>query len=219
MQDAVCALWLWSLCFPQSCGSPVIKSHWCLWGFLVLLLDPQSGKPDVGLRIFPTAKKLLLYYCSPICGSPIWKVCDLILARLYPSYHLITASSLSLDVEYLFVVGPSLLLGCSTCSCNLGALTGDEHTSIYFTILNWKFIFYVFSFSSIFLYFHPIHFIMSTIIFSSSDTHASLLLYSCIYLIVDWLDDIKPWNCWMHTLGVLSLGLELHRILLGTRKC
>ena len=28
MQDSVCTLQDWSLCFPQSCGSPIIKSHW-----------------------------------------------------------------------------------------------------------------------------------------------------------------------------------------------
>ena len=102
------------------------------------------------------------------------------------------ASSLSLDVEYLFVVGLSLLLGSSTGSCDLGALSGDEHSPFYSSILNGKFIIYVFLFSSIFLYFHPIHFIMSAIIFASSDTRASLLLCSCRYLFVDLLDDIKP---------------------------
>ena len=28
MQDFVCALQGWSLCFHQSCGSPIIKAHW-----------------------------------------------------------------------------------------------------------------------------------------------------------------------------------------------
>ena len=28
MQDFVCTLRDWSLCFPQSCESPIIKSHW-----------------------------------------------------------------------------------------------------------------------------------------------------------------------------------------------
>ena len=42
MQNFVCALQKWNLCLPQSCGSPVIKS----WGLLVLLLDPQAGKPN-----------------------------------------------------------------------------------------------------------------------------------------------------------------------------
>ena len=27
VQDFICALWDWSLCFPQSCGSPVINLH------------------------------------------------------------------------------------------------------------------------------------------------------------------------------------------------
>ena len=50
-------------------------------------------------------------------------------------------------------------------------------------------------------------------------THMLLLLYSCWSFIVDWLDDSKPWNLWMHTLGMLSSGLNLHTILLGTREC
>ena len=40
-QDFVCALQDWSLCFPQSCESPIIKSHW--------LSKPDSlGIPRLG---------------------------------------------------------------------------------------------------------------------------------------------------------------------------
>lgn len=46
-------------------------------------------------------------------GSPTWKVYGWFY-QIAPSYYLIMAS-LSLDVEYLFVVGLSLLLGCSIC--------------------------------------------------------------------------------------------------------
>ena len=59
----------WSLCFTQSCGSPVIKSQWLQgqipWGFPISLLDPQAGKPDVGFRTVTTAGELLWDYCSP----------------------------------------------------------------------------------------------------------------------------------------------------------
>ena len=46
-------------------------------------------------RTFTTVGELLWYYCSPDCGLPTWWVWDLILSRLYPSYHLLAASSLS----------------------------------------------------------------------------------------------------------------------------
>ena len=40
------------------------------WGFPVLFLDPQAGKPDVGLRIFTAVGELRWYHCSPVCESP-----------------------------------------------------------------------------------------------------------------------------------------------------
>ena len=103
------------VCFPQSCGSPVVKSFWPSksdsLGFSVSWLDPQAGKPGMGFRTFTTVGELLWYYCSPVCGSPTHQVKsrDLILLCLHPSYHLI-AASLSLDLEYLFLVGTSVVL-------------------------------------------------------------------------------------------------------------
>ena len=61
-QDFVCVLQVCSLSFPQSCGSPIIKSHWpsqIPWGFPVPLSDFQAGKTDVGLRTFLTVGELL----------------------------------------------------------------------------------------------------------------------------------------------------------------
>ena len=72
--------------------------------------DPQAGKPDMGFRTYTTMGELLWYYFSPICGSPTDGVWDMILSWLGPSYHLAAASSLSLDVQYLFLVGSSTLL-------------------------------------------------------------------------------------------------------------
>ena len=37
-----------------------------LWEFLLPLLDPQVGKPDVGLRTFTPVGGLLWYECSPV---------------------------------------------------------------------------------------------------------------------------------------------------------
>ena len=47
--------------------------------FLLLLLDPQVGKPDVGLRTFTPVGGLLWYKCSPVCESPTQQLWDLIL--------------------------------------------------------------------------------------------------------------------------------------------
>ena len=111
----VCAFGEWSLFFPQSCGSPVIKSCWphgqVSWGFPVPFLDPQAGKPDVGLRIFTAVGELLWYHCSPVCESPTQWVWNLILSWLHlcNDCHIV-AVSFSLDVLYLFLVISSVLL-------------------------------------------------------------------------------------------------------------
>ena len=69
----VCASQEWSLCFPQSYGGPVIKFHLPSksdsLGILSTFADPQAGESDVGLRIFTMVRELL-WYCSPVCGSP-----------------------------------------------------------------------------------------------------------------------------------------------------
>ena len=41
-------------------------------------------------------------FCGPVCESPTQQLWDLILLWLHPSYHLIVASPLSLDVGYIF---------------------------------------------------------------------------------------------------------------------
>ena len=80
------------------------------WGFPVPLSDPQAGKSDRGFRTFTIVRELLCYYYSPVCGSPTWQVWDLILSILCSSYLLTAASSLTLDVGYLFLVGSSVPL-------------------------------------------------------------------------------------------------------------
>ena len=115
-QDSVCNLKEWSLCFSQSCGNHVIKS--CRPSKADSLgipspfaLDPQAEKLDIRLRIFTTVGELLWYFCSPTYESPTQLVWDLILLYLFPSYHLVLASSLSLDMGYLFLsVSSSILL-------------------------------------------------------------------------------------------------------------
>ena len=63
---------------------------------------PPVRKPDVGLRIFTPVSGLLWYKCSPVCESPTQQLWDWILLWSCPSYHLIVASPLSLDVGYHF---------------------------------------------------------------------------------------------------------------------
>ena len=81
-----------------------------LWGLFLPSLDLQARKPDVGLRTFTPVGEFLWYNCFPVCGSPTQRAWDLILSQLRPSYCLIVASPLSLDVAYFFLVGTSVFL-------------------------------------------------------------------------------------------------------------
>ena len=105
-QDLVCTLQKCSFCFPQSCGIPAIKPRWSSkpdsLGAPPPFPDPQAEKPDMELRTFTPVGVLLWCNYFPVCESPTRQVWDLILSELCPSYHLILASSLSLDVGYLF---------------------------------------------------------------------------------------------------------------------
>ena len=128
---------------PPSCGSLVIKPTGLQgqipWRFPVPLLDPQAGKPDMRLRNFTTVGELCWYYCTPDCGSPSQWVWDLILSCLHPSYHLVAASFVfGHGLSFFGGLQYPLVNGCSTASCDFGALAGgDEHTSFYSSILNW----------------------------------------------------------------------------------
>ena len=95
----------------------------------------------MGFRIFTTVGELLWYYCSPVC-APTWRIWDLILSWLSPSYLLVVAS-LFLDMGYLFffLVDSSVLLSTiiqqlvvilvlsqekmSTCPSTLSSWTGS----------------------------------------------------------------------------------------------
>ena len=81
-----------TLCVPSKSGvsvsprpvevlqpSPASLQSLILLEFLLLLLDPQVGKPDVGLRTFTPVGELLWYKCSPVCESPTKQLWDLIL--------------------------------------------------------------------------------------------------------------------------------------------
>ena len=143
MQDFVCELQDWSLCFPQSCGSPIIKFHW-------------PSRSD-SLRI-----------SSPFVRSPGWEAwcwvqnlhnggrtsLVLLFSRLWVSHLVGMGFDFIMIVPLLpspsgfFVTGHwvsffggfqhSPVNGCSEDNCNFGALAeGDEHMS-FSVILNWK---------------------------------------------------------------------------------
>ena len=67
----------------------------------------------------------------------LWRVRGLILNAIFPSYCLARASTLPLDMGYLFLVGSNILQfnGCSAANCSFGVLTEDEHMSLYSTII------------------------------------------------------------------------------------
>jgi len=64
----------------------------------------------MGFRTFTTVGKFLWYSYSPVCGSPTGRFWIWFDRDCAPSYCHAAASSFSLDVEYIFLVGSSLLL-------------------------------------------------------------------------------------------------------------
>ena len=69
--------------------NPASLQSLILWEFLLLLPDPQVGKPDVGLRTFTPVGGLLWYNCSPVCESPNAVVMGfdfIVIATLLPSH-------------------------------------------------------------------------------------------------------------------------------------
>ena len=71
----LCVLSKSAVSFPPSYvevlqSNPASLQSLILWEFLLPLLDPQVGKPDVGLRTFTQVDGLLWYKCSPVCESP-----------------------------------------------------------------------------------------------------------------------------------------------------
>ena len=110
-----------TLCVPSKSGvsvspSPVeflvsnpggLQNH-ILWGFLLPLPNAQAEKPNMRLKTFSPVGEFLWYIYFPFCESPTRPLWDLTLLQLCPSYHLIVAPFLSLDVGYLFLVGSSI---------------------------------------------------------------------------------------------------------------
>ena len=134
----------WSLCFPQSCGSPIIKSWWSSRSDSLGLPRPFFGSPSwenwhgvQNLNNSGRTSLILLFSCLWII-HPV--VMGFVLSWSCLSYHLTVVSSLSLELEYLFGGFQfSPFNGCSTASWNFGTIIrGDECHSFYVAILNHK---------------------------------------------------------------------------------
>ena len=142
IRETLCAPTRSGVCFSQSCGVPVIKSHWPSKPNALEapppMPDPQTVEPDVGLRTLTPVGELLQYNCFPVCGSPTQWVWDLIVSQMHLSYHLIVAFSLSLEVEYLFGRFQYFFIdGCSAVSCDFGVFVrGGERRPFYSAILS-----------------------------------------------------------------------------------
>ena len=137
MQNFVCALQNWSLCYPQSSERPLIKSRWPsgpdslgIPSPFVLSPDWEARRGAQNLHDSARASSVLLFSSLWV---PHWQVWDSILSWLCPSCHLSAAPSLSLDTGYPFLVVPSILL-----SMAVAILVLSEEMSAHpFTPLSW----------------------------------------------------------------------------------
>ena len=133
IQHFVWALQESSLCFPQSHGSEIPLA------FKIRFLgDSQSqcwilmlGSLMQGLEPSQQWENINRCYYSPVYGSPTWQAWDWVLSWLCPSYHLVAASSFSLDVGHHFwCVAAFSCRQVFKASCDFGAFSGgDEDTS------------------------------------------------------------------------------------------
>ena len=144
VQNFVYALPDWSLLFPQSSISPVIKSYWPStpdsWGFQSLCRIPRLGSLMLD-------SELLQQYENFFGIVVIQSVCHTSVRYEILFYH--HCAPLAICCGFFFVFGHwvSFFGGfqcppvdhCSTASYCFGAITrGDEYMSFYSTILNQK---------------------------------------------------------------------------------
>ena len=141
MQDFVCALQGWSLCFHQSCASPIIKSHWPSRSDSLGIPSPfvrapgwEASRGAQNLHNSGKTSLVLLFsglWVTHLAGMGFDFI---VIVLLLPSCH---------SFFFVFGHGVSFFDGlqcppvddCSTVGCTFGALT-DEHMSFYSAILN-----------------------------------------------------------------------------------
>ena len=127
------------ICFPQSCGSLVIKSYWSSWSDSLGVPSPFVGSPGWGawcgiLNLHNSGRTSFLLLLSSLWVTLLAGM-GLILSWLCPSYCLAVASSLSLDAPYLFWMGSSVLLWMVV----ILVLSQEEMSTIFYSaILNWN---------------------------------------------------------------------------------
>ena len=92
-------------------SSPTDLQWQIIWGLLFKMPTPRlvSLTWDSKLSVLWDRKYILWYNYFLVCRSSTWKVWDLIISWICPSYLLVVVYSLFLDVEYPFLVGCSLL--------------------------------------------------------------------------------------------------------------
>ena len=145
MQNFVYALPDWSLSFPQSSWSPIIKSCWSSWphslGITSLFVGSPGWEVWCGVpNLYNSVRTSLVFLFSSLSHPPrgyrIWFYHDCapptILLKLF----------LCLWTWGIFFwwVTASPVNDCSTASCSFVAFAGgNEHMSFYSTILNWNF--------------------------------------------------------------------------------
>ena len=103
------------ICFPQSCGSPAVKSHWPSASDSLRIPSPftssQTGGQVLTWGSAPSQQWenfLVLPFSSLWVTRQVGMGFDF--TMIVPSCHLIVASPSSLDVECLFLMGFRILL-------------------------------------------------------------------------------------------------------------
>ena len=146
VQNFVCTLKDWSLCFPSELWKgynriPLAHKARFPGDSQSLCQIPRLGSLMQGSEPSQQCENFISIIVPQSVHHPPGGFGIFILSWLLPSYRLAATSSLSLDVGYLSFGGfqHAPVAGCSPARCNFGALTGgDEHTGFYSTILNWN---------------------------------------------------------------------------------
>ena len=141
-QDFVCALQDWSLCFPQSCVSPIIKSHWFSRPNSQQIPSPfvrsQGWEAWSGLQNLHNSGRnsLVLWFSSLWATHLAGMGFDLIMIEpLLPSH---CGFFFDFECGDIFFGGfqRPLVDGCSTATYSFAVLAvGDEHMSFYYSVL------------------------------------------------------------------------------------
>ena len=132
----------WSLCFPQSCGSPIINSHWFTKSDSLGIPSPFPRLPGWGAR----------HEAQNLHNSGRISLV-LLFSSLWVTYlvglgfdFIMSVPLLQSCRRFFFVFGHGISFfggfqcyGCSTATCNFHALAGgDKCMSLYSTILKQK---------------------------------------------------------------------------------